>query len=91
MRVDVTRFAPSQSIDVANGLLGWVELVINESIVIERVRVRRALNDCVCLSLPTSSDRRGRTRHPVRPRDDKARLDLERQVVEALLAQGVAL
>lgn len=66
--------------DRRRGLLGYVRCVLNGSVVLDGITVRRTLDGRLTLSFP-----RGRgQRPPVRPLDDEARRALERGILGAI-------
>ncbi len=75
-QVQFTRAAP---VDRAAGLLGWISCSIGV-VRVDGLAVRRTRDGRLTLSFP-----RGRgKRQPVRPVDDRARREIERQVLDAL-------
>jgi hypothetical protein len=66
------------------GHLGWVSFVLNDSLKVDGCALRRTLDGRPALSFPA---RRGSTgeQHPyLRPLNDRARCEIERQVFRAL-------
>lgn len=86
--VTVVAFTVAPPRAVADGLLGWAEVVLNDAILITNVQVRRARDGHQFLAFPTRTDRWGRRHHMVRPLDDAARVAIESQVFAALRRQG---
>ena len=84
----VVRFSPAPPLDVQQGLLGFVVIEVGGAIAIEGVAVRRARGGRVYLAFPTRELRCGGRLHIVRPLTADARRDIERQVIDALRAQG---
>jgi hypothetical protein len=80
-------FKPAPPLDVANGLLGKVDLLVH-GLFIREVRVRRSADGRNYLGFPMQSDQRGRRWHPVRPYDDATRIEIERQVFAQLHREG---
>lgn len=85
--VTVLAFVPGAPLDVANGLLGRVDLLVS-GLYLRGVRLRRAADGREYLGFPSSVDRRGRRWHPVRPHDDETRIEIERQVLAQLRREG---
>ncbi|MBK9386054.1 MAG: hypothetical protein IPN34_14680 [Planctomycetes bacterium] len=78
------RFTPSAPRFRAEGLLGWLSLVLNGALRIDGVAVRRTMSGRVSLSFPDRVAHDGR-RHPIlRPLDAHARAALETAVIAAL-------
>jgi hypothetical protein len=80
-RVRLTASSPEM---VRTGHLGYLRLVLNDTVAIDGISLRRALDGRFTLSFPTRRDQRGRQHFVVRPIDDAARRDFERQVFAAL-------
>lgn len=67
-----------------SGLLGWIALTLNGCVRLDGLTLRRTLKDRLALSFPARMGRSG-SKHPlVRPLDDETRVEIERQVFEAL-------
>lgn len=75
---------PASPTEARTGLLGWVTAVVNDAIMIDGVTLRRTQDGRLALSYPSRTDARGRRHHVVRPIDDAARREIERQVLERL-------
>lgn len=70
--------------DRAAGLLAYLQVQMDGGLILEGITLRRTLTGQLCLSFPERVARNGR-RHPLmRPRDDNARRDFERQVFALL-------
>lgn len=83
--VGLTTASPTE---IRTGLLGWLTVVVNDAILLDGVTLRRTRDGRLALSYPSRTDARGRRHHVVRPIDDAARREIERQVLERLrLAQ----
>lgn len=92
MRASVTvrnvRFRPASQADAAAGLLGWVSFEFADQLRVDGVAIRRTNSDGrLCLSYPAPRGRRGRRRRVVWPLDDRARREIEAQVLAALAAR----
>ncbi len=87
--VAIVRFTPAPPLDVADGLLGWVDLRVGELLVVHGVAVRRTRNGAPALSWPAKDDRVGGRRSVVRPHGDAARLGIETAVFAELSRQGL--
>ena len=82
-------FASASPLDVADGLLGWLDLSVGGAVVVHGVALRRTRNGRPALSFPARNDRRGNRRDVVRPVDDLMRRQIEHRVFEQLRAMGV--
>jgi len=73
---------------VREGLLGYLTLTINESLILDGITLRRSLRGRHYLSYPSRAGSDG-DRHPhIRPLGDRARTDIERQVFRFLGLSG---
>ena len=93
MKPDVSdvRYTPASETKVATGLLGYTSFLIDGSIRVDGVQVRRTRDGRLTLSFPSHLDHGGREHPYVHPIDDKARVAIEHAVFEALgLRQEVA-
>ena len=84
MEVTQVKFTASSARDQATGLLGWLRLELDATLVVDGITLRRTLDGRHALSFPTRIDGTGRDRPYVRPIDDATRRDLEQQVFERL-------
>ena len=66
--------------DVRKGLLGWISVEYG-SLILDGITLRRTLDDRFALSFPSRSDRDGRRHAFVRPADDAARQQIERELL----------
>lgn len=89
LQIGDVRFTSSAS--DRSGLLGWVSLTLNDSVRLDGLALRRTLRARLTLSFPVRKDRSG-NKHPlVRPLDNETRVEIERQVFEALgLEESIA-
>ncbi len=88
MNFSVLTFTSASPADVQQGLLGWLSVRVDDSLVLDGIALRRTRNGQLALSFPERRDSNGR-RHPlVRPLDDDARQAIERQVFRALGVKG---
>jgi hypothetical protein len=84
--VSSVRFTRANDDDVQTGLLGFVTCTFNDVLQVDGVTLRRCRDGRIALSWPARSDGAGR-RHPIlRPLDDHARQQLERQIIKAIAA-----
>ena len=83
-RISDVRFITASSGERSGGLIGWVSFKLNDHIRLDGVAVRRTADGRLALSFPARRDGAGRQHFYVRPLDDQARRDIERQVFAAL-------
>ncbi len=70
--------------DMRAGLLGWVSVVVNGTVSLDGLTLRRSEAGRPFIAYPARTDRR-RGRHPyIRPLGDHARREIESQVLDAL-------
>ena len=84
IRITDLKLTASNDKDRRTGLLGWLQLELDGSLVVDGITLRRTLDGRHALSFPTRIDGTGRERPYVRPIDDATRRDLEQQVFERL-------
>ncbi len=86
----IVSFTPAPPLDVADGLLGWLDLEVAGLVVIHGVALRRSRRGELALSWPAKNDSLGNRRAVVRPLDDRARVAVERQVLRELQLRRIA-
>ena len=69
------------------GLLGWILCTINGVLVFDGLALRRTRDGRLTLSYPARRDRCGIAHHVLRPIDDVARREIERQVFSQIDAR----
>lgn len=84
-------FTPASPDDQKSGLLGWITAKLNGRLVLDGLTLRRTLEGRLCLSFPTRKDRAGREHAYLRPVDNDAREELERQIFQALRTRAPGL
>ena len=77
-------FTNASHSDVRAGLIGYVTCVLNDTLLLDGITLRRTQAGRLTLSYPARRDGAGRQHHVVRPLDDDARRDLERQIFAKL-------
>lgn len=82
--VSEVRFTAAPQGDVDSGLLGFVDFVLNGSIRLSNISLRRTRDGRLALSYPLRRDSVGHDHFVVRPIHDEAREQLERQIIGAL-------
>ena len=75
LKITSAGFTNGTPADIRRGLLGYVTCILNDTLVIDGVTLRRTRDGRLALSFPARRDGRGRTHPVVRPVDDDARLD----------------
>lgn len=80
-------FTPASRSLRATGLLGFLRLVLNDTVVIDGITIRRTLQGAIVVSWPEPHTR-GSSRRVVRPRDEDARAFLEREILKVLRRRG---
>ena len=70
--------------DIRTGLLGWVSCVVNDTLILDGLTLRRTQAGKLTLSYPDRRDGSGRQHHYLRPVDDRARRDIESQILAKL-------
>lgn len=88
-RVSIRAFTPAPPLDLAVGLVGWVDLELSELVIVHNVAVRRTRDGEPTLSWPVKDDRKGNRRAVVRPHGDAARVKIEAAVFADLARQGL--
>lgn len=84
LHVADVRFTAAPVNQRAQGVLGYVEFVLNGAFVVDAVQVRRTALGRTTLSYAHRLDRRGVQRFWLRPLSDAVRLEVERQVLAAI-------
>ena len=82
------RFTPAGAADQRRGLLGFVACTVG-ALVLDGIAVRRTRDDGrLVLSFPARSGAGGRKFPYIRPLDDRARRDLQREILGAIGLDG---
>jgi hypothetical protein len=77
-------FIPACRKGVRSGLLGWVSFLVNGTIHLDGIAVRRTRCGRLRLSFPARQSLNGQEFPYVRPLDDRTRTEIEAQVFRAL-------
>lgn len=85
------RFTPASADLRATGLLGFVSCSVAGMLHLDGLTLRRTRRGELRLSFPSRPRRDGGRRYIVRPLDDESRVEVERQVFQALHDAGVEL
>lgn len=83
-RATQIRFVPSDPVNRARGLLGFVSLLLDDAVRIDGIAVRRTMAGKLALSFPMRRSRTGHEHYVARPVTDAAREAIEAQVFAAL-------
>ena len=81
--ISSVRFAPASGADQRTGLLGFVTFTRGD-LVLDGITVRRTCEGRLTLSFPARRGRCGEQHAYIRPLDDRARRDIERQILGAV-------
>lgn len=84
IRISDVQLARAAYQDQATGLLGWISFVVNEAIRHDGVALRVSATGKPYLAFPARRDSDGNDHAIVRPINDAARREVERQVFEQL-------
>lgn len=87
-RISDVRFRPGTPVDEQAGLLGWASFIVNESLKVASVAVRRTRANVITLAFPTRRDRQGIEHGIVTPVDQPSHRAIESTVLAALRRQG---
>ena len=91
IRIDNVHFVEAAPREVERGLLGWIRCLLNDSILLDGLTLRKTRAGRLTISYPCRKDASGRVHHHLRPKDSSTRHEIERQVFTALeLQEGVA-
>jgi DNA-binding cell septation regulator SpoVG len=82
--VTKAKLTPASTADREIGLLAYVQVVLNDSIGVDGITLRRTLEGETILSWPEKRDRSGAVHRLVRPMDSRARAELEAQIFAKL-------
>lgn len=88
LHLRILAYTPASVADVRTGLHGWIDLWVDEALLIRGVALRRTRAGRMTLSFPATRDRRGRQRTSVRPVDSTARIAIELAVIGMLREMG---
>ncbi len=83
-RVSQVRFTRASRTEIRSGLLGWASCVLNASLRIDGITVRRTLAGDITVSFPARTDGWGQKHSILRPLNDRVRRELEHQILRAL-------
>ncbi len=81
--VRVTSWVRASDSDIKSGLLGFVAVEYG-NLALDSIVIRRTAGGRLCLAFPARTDRAGRRHAYIRPVDDGARREIERQILDQL-------
>ena len=84
IEISSVAFTNGSPADIRSGLIGWITCVLNDTLLVDGVTLRQTADGRLTLSYPTRRDGKGRKHPLVRPVDDDARRDIERQIFAKL-------
>ncbi len=84
IKITGVHFRGADDSEVERGLLGWVSFCVNSTFRLDGCTLRRTTEGRLALSFPSRRDGRGQKHPLIRPLNDAARRDIERQVFQAL-------
>ena len=87
LRITAARLVPAPAPLQRTGLLGWVMLELNGTLVADGLTLRRTRDGREVLSYPRRQDGKGQDHFLLRPADERARQSIEDQVL-GLLGRG---
>ena len=82
--ISQVRFQATESGDRETGLMGFISLLLNGGIRIDGITLRKTRAGHLALSFPARSDAEGRMHPVVHPINNATRIEIERQVLNAL-------
>lgn len=89
LRVTSVKFVRSSAGAARSGLLGHIQITLNGTLLLDGLALRRTASGEVRLFFPERRDRAGRIHKVAWPLSAADRASIERQVLDALAAQGV--
>ena len=90
IKIDNVHFVDATPREVESGLLGWIRCLLNDSILLDGLTLRRTKDGRLTISYPGRRDAAGKVRHHLRPKDGATRHEIERQIFMALGLRGEA-
>ena len=89
IRISNARLVSATTKERAKGLIGYVSFILNGTLHLDGLALRRTADGRLTLSFPSRRDGTGRQHFFLRPLDDVARREIEHQVFAALgLGEG---
>ena len=88
IQISNVRFSPLSDREASHGLCGWISCILNGRIQIDGIALRRTRGGRMTLSFPCRQDKSGRQYYYIRPLDDGARREIERQIFQSLGIRG---
>jgi DNA-binding cell septation regulator SpoVG len=84
VKIDNVHFTAADHAAVEGGLLGWVSCILNGSLKLDGLALRRTADGRLTLAFPSRKDGYGQKHYFLKPITDQARREVEHQVFQAL-------
>ncbi len=84
IRISGVQFSAASRADADTGFLGFIHCVLNDTVRLDCLVLRRTLDCRRVISFPARTDSSGRRRFIVSPVNDRARREIERQIFSQL-------
>jgi DNA-binding cell septation regulator SpoVG len=84
INISEVRFTAAPPRDLAGGLLGFVDCILNGALKLSGLALRRTRKGDLRLSFPAKRDANGQEHYVVRPIHDVARQEIEGRIIAAL-------
>ena len=84
MKISQLKVQPTSQLDQNRGLVAWLKFTIDDMVVVDSVALRKKKNGEYALSFPARRDSFGALHNYIRPIDDRARREIEKQVFSIL-------
>lgn len=84
MKISDVRLVSATAADRGRGLIGYASCVLDNSLRIDGLTIRRTLDGRLAVSFPSKRDCQGREHFLLRPLSDDARREIQSQIFEQL-------
>jgi DNA-binding cell septation regulator SpoVG len=84
VKITDVKFTSARTEEVETGLLGFLAIEVDDALRLDNLTLRRTADGRLTVSFPARRDGRGRRRFYICPLNDRARREIEHQVLEAL-------
>lgn len=84
MKISNLKMHPTSQLDRQRGLMAWLSMVVEDCLVLDCVALRKSKDKKYSLSFPARRDGLGKVHHYFHPRNEEARLRIEKQVFSIL-------
>ncbi len=88
IRVTDIAFTPATTTCRDTGVLGWISCTLNDAVRLDGLTLRRSSDGVVYVAYPARLDHRGYRWPYVRPIVESARVEIERQILDAIERGG---